>query len=730
MYCPKTTLKVKTYILFIVCNISFLTLSAQTKNEVITSGYDKDKLKSLILSFENDYKLALNKTKQALRSATFIVKEKTTVGQLTELIDFGEDGTPLYYSTFNSAGSKVSRANTLHENGLLNLNLDGSGMQVGIWDGGIALSTHQEFDNRSINLETNQEEVSAHATMVTGTIISSGVKEKARGVANKVTALNYNWTRDKIEVAQEASNGLLLSNHSYGINSSRVPDWYFGSYIRVSQDWDKIMYNAPYYLMVTAAGNSQRKKDNEIPIYGKTEDGFDLMLGFTTSKNGLVIAGADVKINDLGNLKEASVSSYSSFGPIDDGRIKPDLAGDGTSIYSTYSSDNKSYNTLIGTSMSASTVTGSLLLLQDYHDELYGSYMKAATLKGLALHTADDVQEPGPDYKMGWGVINAKRAAEVLSHKEYSTIVSEETLENGQSFSITIKANSEEALMASISWTDPEGNYVNSGELNDTTPALVNDLDIKITKNSNVYFPWKMIASSANDDAIRGDNSLDPFERIDILDAEGTYTITVTHKGTLTQEKQDFSLIVSGVILSACELVAPSNIVLDSSDEQSVSWSWKGVEETLYEIQYKEKNRTNWKTNITLENTLSIDSLEINKDYQIRFRSFCTQNVASDFSQIYEFNFNGSETQFDENQERKLEEELEIQIFPNPAISTISILSETSNTATYIISTLSGVTIKKGKVQGPIDIAKLQSGLYIITVQDTNQFKSTKFFKN
>ena len=60
---------------------------------------------------------------------------------------------------------------------------------------------------------------------------------------------------------------MLVSNHSYGIKTDRVPDWYFGSYIKVSQDWDKIMHNAPYYLMVSAAGNSQNSYDNELPNY-------------------------------------------------------------------------------------------------------------------------------------------------------------------------------------------------------------------------------------------------------------------------------------------------------------------------------------------------------------------------------------------------------------------------------------------------------------------------------
>ena len=76
--------------------------------------------------------------------------------------------------------------------------------------------------------------------------------------------------------------------------------------------------------MVTAAGNAQKSYDNEAPNFGKTADGFDLLLGFTTTKNGLTVAGANTEIDGNGDLKKASVAGYSSFGPVDDGRVKPD----------------------------------------------------------------------------------------------------------------------------------------------------------------------------------------------------------------------------------------------------------------------------------------------------------------------------------------------------------------------------------------------------------------------
>ncbi|MBO6532232.1 MAG: S8 family serine peptidase, partial [Muricauda sp.] len=625
--------------------------------------------------------------------------------------------------------SQTSRAHTLYEKGLLNLGLSGTQMEVGVWDSGVALSSHQEFDVRAKNAD-QANEVSLHATLVTGNLISAGVEPNARGVAYGAEALTHDWSRDKIEVAEAAANGLLLSNHSYGILSDRVPDWYFGAYIKVSQDWDRIMYNAPHYLMVTAAGNAQKSFDNDAPNFGKTADGFDLLLGFTTTKNGLTVAGANTEIDGNGDLKKASVAGYSSFGPVDDGRVKPDLAGDGGNILSTSSATNSSYQVSSGTSMAAPGVTGSLLLLQQYHEELFGSYMKAATLKGLALHTADDVNAKGPDYKMGWGIMNAKAAAEVLQNKGYTTLVNEERLSNGETYTITVNAMEGVPLMASISWTDPASENINRGELNSTAAALVNDLDIRITKDGQTYFPWKLNPAKANDAATKGDNVVDPFERVEVEQASGTYTITISHKGTLTTGLQDFSLIVTGAQVSECSIEIPSNLDLDNATEDGAALSWKEAEETLFEIQYKSVDSDEWNSELTWESSVELKALEVGKVYEARVRSICTENVVSEFSEPIEFEFKGAETALIENAPMFIPQELTISVYPNPTVDYLNVNAELSKDAEFSIVTTSGNVIQKGKTQGSINVSSLSAGLYVLVVQDYAGIKSTKFYKN
>ncbi|SDQ16414.1 S8 family serine peptidase [Flagellimonas zhangzhouensis] len=697
--------------------------------EAIRSSYNNGKMVSIISEMESEYEITNKKITDLLTSKGIKATEKSATGADVALKDVGTDGTPLYYTTLNDPASQTSRAYTLYDNGLLNLGLTGLGMNVGIWDSGAALTSHQEFDTRATNADGSGE-VSLHSTLVTGNIISSGVEPNAQGVAYGAKAQTYDWSRDKIEVAEAAANGMLLSNHSYGILSDRVPDWYFGAYIKVAQDWDKIMYNAPYYLMVTAAGNAQNSYDNATPNFGKTADGFDLLLGFTVAKNGLTIAGADTEINQNGELTKASVAGYSSFGPVDDGRIKPDLAGDGTNILSTSSATNSSYQVSAGTSMAAPGITGSLLLLQQYHEELFGNYMKAATLKGLALHTADDIGAKGPDYKMGWGVMNAKVAAEVLQNKDYTTLVNEENLTNGNSYSIKVTADGNGPLMASISWTDPEAVNINRGDLNSTTAAIMNDLDIRITKGGETYLPWKLNPAKANDAATKGDNKVDPYERIDIDNASGEYTITITHKGSLTNGLQDFSLIVSGAQISTCSLEVPTGLEVLDSSKDATNISWEGIGETLYEVQFKSIDTDEWNSEMLWESEFTMTDLEVGKVYEARVRSICTENAVSEFSDILEFEFNGEETQIMQNAPLTIPQELNISVYPNPAVSYLNVEAELSQDAQYSIVTTSGNVIKKGKTQGSINVSSLSSGLYVLVVQDYAGIKSTKFYKN
>jgi len=164
------------------------------------------------------------------------------------------------------------------------------------------------------------------------------------------------------------------------------------------------------------------------------------------------------------------------------------------------------------------------------------------------------------------GLMNSKRAAESLSQKDNGVIINDLSLFPGQTYTLEVESNDVDALLASISWTDPAG--VATTEVNSDEARLVNDLDISLEQTGTDYLPWRLTGVNTNE---KGSNSRDPFERVDIENASGTYTISVTHKGDLTNGQQNFTLIVTGLNAQpvVCEAVPPSGITVGGIGSES-----------------------------------------------------------------------------------------------------------------------------------------------------------------
>lgn len=482
------------------------------------------------------------------------------------------DNKPIYRTTDNNLAALATGTNHLQEGGSMALDLDGTGMLVGVWDGGPVQDTHTEFLNKnqtntritnieSLNTSGNTD-LSAHATHVSGTISARGANASARGMATNVNIRTYNFNDDTIEMVSalaDVSNPLILSNHSYGVpveqGNGTLDAWFMGAYTQSARTVDEIAIANPNYLIVMSAGNS----GNTVYSGGLYADS-DKLTGDKTAKNNLVVANANPIIDPFTNqLTAININSSSSQGPTDDIRIKPDIAGDGTGLLSPVPGDG--YSVFSGTSMAAPNVTGSLVLLQQYYEQLNSEYMNSSTLKGLVCHTAqDDASISGPDHKFGWGLLNAKEAAELIqSNNIGAAIINEFILNNGETHTYTFSVQSGEKLKATICWTDVPGVVLSgAANLNNQTPRLVNDLDIRLSKDGITYFPWRL-----NYDPVGGfsnskeDNNVDNIEVVEIdSPTTGTYTLTVTHKGnllgpgTFDPPLQNYSLIVSGNNLS------------------------------------------------------------------------------------------------------------------------------------------------------------------------------------
>ncbi|MBQ0738001.1 S8 family serine peptidase [Aquimarina celericrescens] len=542
--------------------LTILFYAGLTSAQEVSDTYDLNEVKKLEEKFQEQHIVQKEKIENYLSQHPNVQKtifsKNNKKFQVVDIIN----NKPVYRSTDNANSARATKTNTLHSGGSLGLNLEGQNMNIGVWDGGYVLGSHVEFTNAG-NSESRVSYPDAfssnpptefHGTHVAGTIGAQGVNPNAKGMAPQSNILSYTWDNDEAEVTAAAANSLLISNHSYGVpiyndnNELNVPVWYMGCYNTDAKDWDDISNSMPYYLAVFSAGN-----DGQQSYEGGFASGYDKLNGNKNSKNNLVVANANASVNPItGEITTFSINNSSSQGPSDDGRIKPDIAGEGTGVFSTSNSANDEYGTSTGTSMASPNVAGSLLLLQQYYEQLNDSYMRAATLKGLVCHTAtDDNFRVGPDPRFGWGLLNSEDAA-LLIADDVAGIegkIIESTLNNNATFTIQVTTNDPQSLQASLSWNDPSGQDM-SGSLNSTTPVLVNDLDLRIIdSDNNEYFPWRLDINNVNSAANKGDNIVDNIEKVELNNSSATaqtYTIQVTHKDNLVGDAQDFSLIISG----------------------------------------------------------------------------------------------------------------------------------------------------------------------------------------
>ncbi|WP_428654998.1 S8 family serine peptidase [Runella sp.] len=585
--------------------LSFFSLTSYAQRKPLYSTEQQQKLQTTRQSIENQYR-TLNAQLQTLAQLNnWPLRRDFSDGRVMILSGVSETGQPLYdITTTNRAAAATTRTDALYEGGGLGLNLTGGSSamkdRLGIWDGGAVLKTHVELVGR-ITQSDGATSVSNHATHVSGTMIATGINPRARGMANQATLLAYDFNNDTPEMANAAAN-LLVSNHSYGtlsgwrLNPDRPGtdnnlkwEWYgdstvnsqqdykFGFYDSRTREWDRIAYNAPNYLMVSSSGNDRgtngppagtpyfigsSNRKSTTPRAAQT--GYDLVSTYGTAKNSLTVGAISALSNGYNQLSDPRISSFSSWGPTDDGRIKPDIVGVGVSVFSTTSTNNNAYETLSGTSMSSPNVAGSIFLLQELYNNLNGKFMRSSTLKGLVLHTADDAGNPGPDYQYGWGLLNDRRAAEVLLNKDQSHLVAERTLAPNETYTTQVIASGKGPLVATICWTDPEATAFSAtaANFNNRTPKLLNDLDIRISDGTITSLPWVLDPEQPANNATRGDNIRDNVEQIIIPNAipGKTYTITIKHKGTLTNNTQLYALIVSGIGgKSYCESRAASD---------------------------------------------------------------------------------------------------------------------------------------------------------------------------
>jgi len=568
------------------------------------------------------------------------VAEETVDGTKYELQAI-RDGRPLILMTCNRNAGVSIAADLVRQAAPYDVN--GSGVMTGLWDGGHARYSHNEFTNGRVKEMSGHEvdedgssalyDPKAHSTHVAGTIGATGLDQGATGMATGVFIDSYNWDNDLSEATSRAMavpnepNSIAASNHSYGHvcgwaygSWSGTTGWhwhgtwgnresdYFGSYDETASDWDQLCYDTKYYLPVRSAGNDRGSSNNSAPAentkfwywgykfplgwdwrsknYKSATDpwddywdngGFDTIIGGNASKNILLVGAVkDAVTAGERDLSKADMTEFSAWGPTDDGRIKPDVVTNGKTIYSTGVSTDSSYYTSSGTSHSSPGACGAAaLIIELYSKHFPAQAMLASTLKGLLIDTADDLGKPGPDYKFGWGLINTKKAADqIFDYARFpcaGKIIEDSVNDVNTTRCYPFYADANIPVRATLCWTDPPAAALSG--LDDDSPRLINDLDVRITDpNGDVYYPFILNSSSPNSPAAAGDNTIDNVEQVLIpqTDLPGTYWIEVSYKNSLTNNHQDYSLIVSGQ--SAADVTGDG--LIDNGDLCEIAVHW------------------------------------------------------------------------------------------------------------------------------------------------------------
>jgi hypothetical protein len=257
------------------------------------------------------------------------------------------------------------------------------------------------------------------------------------------------------------------------------------------------------------------------------------------------------------NSNNDSMTTFSSWGPVDDGRMKPDIcapgcqSNDDEGVTSCSSDSTTAYATHCGTSMACPTVTGCCaLLLEDWKSRFPALPLpRNSTLKVLLAHTAQDLGNTGPDYQFGYGSVRIVRAIGLMRRDNFA----ENVLTQGGSYVRNVQMDGATDLKITLAWDDAPGSP-------NVNPALVNDLDLRVyAPNGTRHYPWTLNPANPSSPATRNtENVRDNIEQVFVSNAAaGTWTVEV-YGSNVPQGPQTFSVCGNGIVNVATNITFPN----------------------------------------------------------------------------------------------------------------------------------------------------------------------------
>ncbi len=415
-----------------------------------------------------------------------------------------------YFSQLTDPGMPEDRIGRgLHRNNMIDSDYpagrhyDGTGINIMVRDDG-DVGPHIDFHGR-LNNESSSDVSGTHGDGVAGMAGAAGnldprYKGAAKGAFLYILDYDASFLDNTLDLHLTDSVMITNSSYSNGCNAG---------YTAVSETVDLQTSENPSLLHVFSAGNS----NNLDCDYGAGDQWGNITGGHKQGKNVMTTANL---------AKDGTLVNSSSRGPAFDGRIKPDIAAHGAEQVSTFQ-DNQ-YDAFGGTSAAAPCVMGTASQLYQAYKELNGGVNpESALIKATLLNTANDLENEGPDYRTGWGHLNAYRAVRLLEDQRY--LSSNIGQGDSNTHTVSVPPNTKQVRMM-LYWSDKEATPL-------TTKALVNDLNLVVTTpTSESINPWILNPTadpvSLAAPATRGVDNLNNMEQVLINNpVAGDYTLQV-----------------------------------------------------------------------------------------------------------------------------------------------------------------------------------------------------------
>lgn len=463
---------------------------------------------------------------------------------------------------------------------------DGTGVNVALGDEG-TVGPHIDYTGR-VDQSSANGSIGDHGDHCVGAVAGAGNLDPVmRGMAPGANMWVYT-TYDNSVSSWAAVNDVV---NSYGNNRKiRVTSTSYGDskttcnngYTAQAVTSDQHIRQMPLLMHFYTSGNMGTSGCSSNGYGGKTT-----LIGWANLTGGRKQGKNTFTIGSVSNSD--AISSFSSRGPTDDGRIKPDVMSMGESVWST--SENNTYSKKTGTSHACPSAAG--FYAQFYHaamDLNGGQEQESALLKAVVMNAADDVGNAGPDFKSGFGRINGRRALEILEGKTYTT----STVAQGASntHNITIPSGTKQVKVM-VYWTDYEGTALAS-------KVLVNDLDMMVKDPAaKSYSPWILdtVSKSTNLDkvATRGADHINNVEQVTIDDpAAGLYTVTITGN-KVPQGPQKYYLVYCFIKDEIVVTYPYGGESFVPGETEIVRWDAWGSSGT-FTLEYSTDNGSSWTT--------------------------------------------------------------------------------------------------------------------------------------